>query len=416
VTYIARISLLLVLLTGGGLLTHAQTAADIQAKINTHNEQIRTLQAQILEYEKQVGALGKQKETLQSEIDILTLSQKRLGAEISVTNTKIDSASLELSQLGIAIGDKEETIVNDQAAIAKALRDMAQGETRSIVTEVLSSGTFADAWQRAADVSQFSRALSEHIEELRVVREELTTNREAVASTKAKLEALQKQLSLQKKSVDVSKTAQQRLLTTTKNQESTYQKLLTEKRAEESAFEAALFNLASELEYILDPSKIPATGKGVLRSPLANPYVTQQFGRTSSSVRLYASGSHDGTDFRAPIGTPVFASLSGVVLEVNQGAAPNCQYGKWVLIRHNNGLATLYAHLSEISVAKNDIVVTGEVIGFSGNTGYATGPHLHYGVYLADAVSFRQYTCKTGLSVTIPIAPLQAYLNPLAYL
>lgn len=415
-TVALRTFLLSLALLAGSYGAHAQTAADIQAKIDTHNQQIRTLQAQILEYEKQVNALGKQKETLQSAVDTLTLSQKRLGAEISVTNAKIDSANLELSQLGIAIGNKEETIASDQAAIAKSIRDVAQGEARSLVTEVLSSGTFADAWQRAADASQFSIALSAHIEELQIVREELESNREAVAAAKAKLEALQRELSVQKKSVDVSKTAQQRLLADTKNQESTYQKLLTEKRAEEAAFEAALFELASQLEYILDPSKIPAGGKGVLRPPLANVYVTQQFGKTSSSVRLYTSGSHDGVDFRASIGTPVLASLSGVVLEVNNGAAPNCQYGKWVLIKHNNGLATLYAHLSELNVAKNDIVVTGEVIGYSGNTGYATGPHLHYGVYLADAVSFRQYTCKNGRAVTIPIAPIKAYLNPLAYL
>lgn len=103
-------------------------------------------------------------------------------------------------------------------------------------------------------------------------------------------------------------------------------------------------------------------------------------------------------------------------MEVNYGAVPNCQYGKWVLIRHANGLATLYAHLSDVSVQKGGAVATGQMIGFSGNTGYATGPHLHMGVYLAEAISFKQYTCKSGYTVTIPIAPISAYLDPLSYL
>lgn len=397
-------------------VAYAQSATDIQAQIDAHNEQIRALQAEIVEYQRQVDELAKQKNTLQSAINSLTLSQKQLAAEISVTQNKIYSANLELRRLGIAIGDKEVTIETDQAAIAKALRAVAQGEQEPLVAQVFTARSLSDAWQAAETMNQFNRALADHIVELKATREALAINRDEVAAAKTKLESLERNLTLQKKSVDLNKAAQQKLLADTQNQESAYQKLLDEKRAEEAAFEAALFELASELEYVLDPSKIPPAGKGVLRSPLDSIFITQQFGTTLSSKRLYTSGTHDGVDFRASIGTPVRAALSGTVLEINLGSVQNCQYGKWVLIKHNNGLATLYAHLSDISITKNDFAVTGQVIGFSGNTGYATGPHLHFGVYFADAVSFKLYTCKNGHAVTIPIAPVNAYLNPLSYL
>ena len=100
-------------------------------------------------------------------------------------------------------------------------------------------------------------------------------------------------------------------------------------------------------------------------------FVTQQFGKTVDSVRLYASGSHDGVDFRAQTGTAIKSALDGTVIEVNHGAVQYCQYGKWVLVRHGNGLTTLYAHLSRIDVSKGDSVATGQVLGYSGNTGYS---------------------------------------------
>lgn len=397
-------------------IVHAQSAAELQSQIEANNKQLDALKAEIAAFQKQLDTLGDKKNTLQSTISSLTLSQKQLATKIQATQNKIASANLQIKQLSLSIGNKEASIAADQDAIGKAVRTIAEAERTPLIADLISAHTLGDAWRMADEMTQFNRALSADINDLRTARTQLAANRDEVLKAKATLIALQNDLAVQKKSVEVSKATQQKLLADTKNKESVYQKLLADKQAEESRFEAALFELASKLEYVLDPSRIPPAGKGVLRWPLDAVFITQQFGKSSSAQRLYTSGTHDGVDFRASIGTPIRASLSGTVLEVNYGAAQNCQYGKWVLIKHTNGLATLYAHLSDISVQKNTVVVTGQVIGYSGNTGYATGPHLHFGVYFVDAISFRQYTCKSGQRVMIPIAPLNAYLNPLSYL
>ena len=394
----------------------ADAASDIQSQIDENNQQLNALKAEIASFQKQLDTLGTKKNTLQSTVSSLTLSQKKFASEIQATQNKISSANLKIKDLTLSIGDKEESISADQDAIAKALRSTAQDEEDSLVVKLISSRTLGDAWQAADRARQFNRALADDINNLRAVRTELTTNRDEVAAVKATLVALHNELSLQKKSIDLQKTAQQKLLTDTKNQESAYQKIIAAKKAEETAFEAALFELESQLQYVLDPSRIPPAGKGVLRWPLDTVFVTQQFGKTSASQRLYVSGTHNGVDFRALIGTPVRSALVGTVFAINYGAVPNCQYGKWVLIQHPNGLTTLYAHLSDISVQKGATVSTGQVIGFSGNTGYATGPHLHLGLYVTEAISFKQYACRSGSVVTIPVAPPNAYLDPLAYL
>ncbi len=413
--------LLLCLLSAGLVLgiphiAFADAAADIQTQIDANKQQRAALEAEIAAFQKQLDALGTQKNTLQSTISSLTLSQKQLAAQIKVTQSKIASANLTIKELSLSIGDKEASIAANQDAIAKALRSIAEDERTTLAARIISSDSFGEAWRATDETIQFNRALAKDIADLRAMRTALANNRDDVAAEKSKLVSLQNDLSLQKKSTDIQKTAQQKLLTDTKNQESTYQKIVASKKAEEAAFEAAMFELESRLQYVLDPSRIPPAGKGVLRWPLSIVALTQLFGKTSSSQRLYVSGTHNGVDFRALIGTPVRAALSGTVLAINYGAVPNCQYGKWVLIKHQNGLATLYSHLSDISVQKGAAVSTGQVIGFSGDTGYATGPHLHLSVYIAEAVSFKQYTCRNKAVVTIPVAPPAAYLDPLVYL
>jgi len=87
---------------------------------------------------------------------------------------------------------------------------------------------------------------------------------------------------------------------------------------------------------------------------------------------------HQGVDLAADIGTPVHVTAEGVVAEVSRDVG----LGKLVRIDHQYGYTTIYAHLSRISVKPGQHVKRGEVIGAVGNTGYSTGPHLHYEVHL----------------------------------
>jgi murein DD-endopeptidase MepM/ murein hydrolase activator NlpD len=201
--------------------------------------------------------------------------------------------------------------------------------------------------------------------------------------------------------------------------------MLNENIARQKQFEADLFRLESELKIALDPSLIPPSRPGILAWPLDNVFITQRFGRTSASGRLYASGTHNGIDFRAAQGTPVKAMLSGIVEgQGNTDEQNGCgSYGRWILIKHSNGLSSVYAHLSS-SIAKNgQEVKTGDIIGFSGGqpgvfgSGYSTGPHLHVGLFASQGVSIRQFTTSRGCTqMFVPIADVKAYLDPAVYL
>ncbi|MGI8420309.1 MAG: M23 family metallopeptidase [Candidatus Levyibacteriota bacterium] len=105
----------------------------------------------------------------------------------------------------------------------------------------------------------------------------------------------------------------------------------------------------------------------------ANGVVTLEFGESDLPYQPF----HTGIDIAGKIGDPITAFMDGKVIyagEINWG------YGKHIIIDNGNNITSLYGHLSSINVAKGDDVHAGQVIGYEGQTGWATGPHLHFQV------------------------------------
>lgn len=118
--------------------------------------------------------------------------------------------------------------------------------------------------------------------------------------------------------------------------------------------------------------------KEPFRFPVANPVVTDEYGYSRDTIGY--SIPHKGTDFRAPVGTPVMAMNRGVVRLTKNFR----NYGKTIVVDHGFGLMTFYMHLSKIRVNVGELVLPGQVIGLSGDTGYAEGAHLHLTVRINE--------------------------------
>ena len=98
------------------------------------------------------------------------------------------------------------------------------------------------------------------------------------------------------------------------------------------------------------------------------------------AVRTQGIHGYNAVDYGAPVGTPVRAAAGGSVILSRAGGGWNGGYGNYVVVDHPNGTQTLYAHLSKNAVWQGQRVVAGQVIGYVGNTGRSTGPHLHFEV------------------------------------
>ncbi len=405
-------------------LVQAQTIDELKSKISQRNDNIKQLEEEIKTYQSQIEAVGKEADSLKNTLVSLDLSKKKLETSLAVTQNKIENTNLEIRQLSLQIDDKSVRIGDSKRVVSQSLASIAETDATSLFETILGSQNLADMWNGVEELATLQTSITNRIHELQSVKTSLESNKAKTEVKKKELLSLQKDLANQKKLIAETTKEKNALLVETKNTEANYKQLLATKKSQKDAFEREVFDLESALKIAIDPKSIPSTGSGVLQWPLDVIRITQYFGNTNFAARnpqAYSGKGHNGVDFAAPIGTPVKSALSGVVVGsgdmdlVNGGRCRS--YGKWIMVRHNNGLSTLYGHLSLIKVEQNQEVATGEIIAYSGNTGYTTGPHLHFSVYATEGVRITRLTNSINCrDAVIPLADLKAYLNPLSYL
>lgn len=399
-------------------LVQSATVGQLQDNIDNHTQKIKQLEEEIKKYQTQVEAVGNEAKTLQSAIKELDLNQKKISTEIKKTEVNIQKTELTIEQLGGQIGDIQEKIGANTQAIAKTMASMQIQDDESIIESFLSGKSLSDVLDEYQSITEFQTKIREQSAELDLHKSDLSVKKANTEAEKAKLQSLRSELGDQNKILDNNKKEKNTLLASTKNKESEYKKILADKQAQKEQFEKELFDYESQLKRAIDPKSFPSAKKGIIAYPLDNVFVTQAFGRTVDAKRLYVSGTHNGVDFRATRGTPVKAVLDGVVEGIgNTDEQRGCySYGKWVLIKHSNGLTSLYAHLDLIKAVPGSQVSEGEIIGYSGQTGYATGPHLHLTLLASQGVTIQQYSSSKNCKNTkIPIASPNAYLDPMQY-
>lgn len=400
-------------------LGRADTASDLQNKINQQNKALNDLEAEIASYQQQLSVIGNNKNTLTNAIKTLTLESQKLKAEIAVSQAKISETTTKIQLLGDVIQKTAASIDDLKAAVAKNLREINAEDNRSTSLILVSSKSFSDVWHYAGEQSAFRAGIHEKTLQLASTKEALLENKNKVEQSKNQLLALNSQLLDQKKINQSTQAQKTTLLVSTKNQETAYQKLVAQKLALKNQMEADLRDYESRLKYVLDPSSIPQAGSSPLAWPLDKIVITQLFGKTVAAARLYTTGSHNGVDFGAPIGTPAKALANGTVIDFGNAdlSCPGASYGKWIFIKYDNGLASVYGHLSLVKATKGARVSTGDIVAYTGATGYATGPHLHVSIFPNNGVSVNSFPSKscTGRTITIPTAATNAYLDPMLY-
>lgn len=398
------------------VLAHAATETELRARVEAQNKEIQKLEQEIAAYQKTLSQTAEQSKTLQGEVSRIETQIKKLNTDIRLTQNRISATELQIEELDGEIAHKELRIKTQRGALAETIQTLYQEDTNSIIEVLLEHERISDFFGQLEHIQNVEQSIHGDLAALRELKTTLEEERDSRTKRRKELSQLNHELGYRRAIEEGAKGDKKKLLTETKNEEARYQQLLKDRAVKREAMLSEIQRTEDELRQLINPSMIPQAHAGVLAWPLKGSVVlTQSFGNTPDSKILYNGKPHNGIDFGAPIGTPLYAAESGFVWETgNTDLFMGClSYGKWILIRHPNNLATLYAHLSTVSVVKGTSVTRGDLIGYTGDTGYATGPHLHFTVYDASTVQFRASKISGSNCQYLPYG---GYLNPLAYL
>ncbi len=392
----------------------AQAAAptELQTAINQKSKEFQEISSKILETQKNLETAQGQRKSLQHELGKIDTTINSLTLNIKSSEVLLDKLGLEIDYLAYDIGDITETIDRREEAILKTLQALQSRGHDSPLTILLKNETLTDSVSEMQNLLDLNNGLESELNALKQAKENLANKLQDTSSKKKNIEVEHKNLQSKKVILADTKKEKQTILVQTKNQEQAYQKSLSELEKKQTEIALQIETLEKQLRQNIDTSALPSKRSGVLGEPVLNSRLTQEYGATKFAQYGYRGKWHNGIDYGAPVGTPILAAESGRVIAVGdqdrycyRGA-----YGKFIVIAHDNNLTTLYAHLSLSAVSENAKVERGQVIGYVGRSGYATGPHLHFTVYASPTVKIApSKSCG-------PKMPYGGDLNPLDYL
>ena len=341
--------------------------------------------------EDQLAQIQKEKEQTKKKIEEVKKKEQDYLNQVNQVESQLLSSLDQLNTVTVSLADTKSEIDKTNISLAVKENDLSEISKELEVKEIILNNRISSIYKnRRASFFEIlfkSKSFIELLSKFKLMN--LLADQDAGIITEirdkksATLSVKQNIMELKKKQDD-QKNNLEKLVTQAEQKKAEVADILSEKndllsgaRADKNALlamQAQQVSKETEIQRILESLKYGSAPNGRLFWPTAGRIISG-FGNRKHPILGYVR-PHTGVDMAASNGTPIFAADGGQVLQASYSGG----YGNSILIYHGGGFATFYAHMSGFAVGPGQMVKRGQVIGYVGATGLATGPHLHFEV------------------------------------
>lgn len=351
----------------------APSQSELESQISAGKAQAADLNQQIKQLADQIKGIQNDKAQAQAQKNLVE-------QQINAQQQAINEVTATIAQYDLLIEEKEGEVADTKAKEAvqfdlfcDRVRAMEETGTVSYWDILFNAADFSDLLDRANFVSEVMEYDNAVMDELAATRQLLLDQQASLEQSRTEQQAEKDELEAKKADLKANEAKIDALISDIKADEAKAKDAEAALRAEADRVTNDIKKKQKELQALLDAGKIsfdPGTG---WQWPVNSYRITSLFGSRIHPI-TGKPNNHTGTDIAAPKNTPIKAAAGGVVIISTYGSS----YGNYVVVQHQNGVQTLYAHMNSRAVKEGDVVSQGQVIGYVGTTGSSTGYHLHF--------------------------------------
>lgn len=365
-------------------------------KVSEAKEKLEALQEEKDVIDEQIAQLQSQLSDNLDQMEDIVQQKNLIDQEIFLLYTQVANISDQITSYATLIADKQEQLDQAQAYLAELqeqnkerVRAMEKNGKVSYWSVLFNANSFADLLDRLHMIAEIAEADRQRLEQTRQAAEAVEQAKEVLEAEKSELAQVQANLQTTQAALELKRHEADALLSQLIAKGQEFEDLLEESEAKQEELADKLAKAEDEYEDAKYQEELrkqqEAGGIGGVGNTVNGVtwLVPMNYTRFSSpfGYRIHPlSGQwkmHNGVDLAAPTGTEIYATRSGYVSFTGyqkDGA------GNYVQINHGDGYKSIYMHMTYYTVSVGQYVKAGQVIGYCGDTGGSTGPHLHFGI------------------------------------
>ncbi len=326
---------------------------------------------------------------LTGEVGTIRTERAATRQRLVATQQRLTEAAAELDAAHDRLGRLRSHLRVALAALRERLVAMYESGSPELLDVLIGEGDFSDIEARTEYLQRIHEMDEAVADRVRDLRDRMALTVEKRAAAKGEIEASRNRVATEESELVAAASAlrdrQRRLVAARGAREAALAKVRDHETELDGDVEGIQAKIAAELiatgSQPLPLGAIKA-GSGAMIWPVDGPIASGFGSRTIEGSYEY----HPGIDIAVPEGTPIRAALTGTVA-FTESEAESGGYGNFTCLDHGGGLSTCYAHQSAFAVSAGERVQQGEVIGYSGCTGYCLGPHVHFEVRINGEVT-----------------------------